>query len=395
MKMSEQSEFQKQITSAILQLRLREPFFAALALFAAIKETPTTPTAATDGRAIYINPTFWKGLTPAQRLGVLAHEILHVALLHVHRRGTRDARLWNIAVDIVVNGIILSSQGMELPPGHVRDTRLESRSAEEIYHRLLEQRSAYASLSFPQDLLEAAGDPPGAREQEQLQRYWWKAVHHARSTSHGAFPLGLQRELAQLDPERLDWRSYLWRFLTQTPVDFRGFDRRFIGQKLYLDAHEGEQLSVYIAVDTSGSISQEELRLFLSEVHGILRAYPHVVAHLYYTDTQCYGPYELRRAGEELPEPKGGGGTDFRPFFERVAAETEPARQVACVYLTDGFGTFPTDAPLFPVLWALTADGLDAAEIPFGEVVRLTPAEESLLEEGTPDAGQAAGEDQR
>src|SRR5581483_124681 len=127
---------QRQITSIILQLRMRSPFFATLALFARMLLTETVPTAATDGRDIFLNIDFWNKLTPPERLGLLAHEVLHAALLHVVRRGTRDPLLWNIAADIVVNGIILSQPGFELPTGHLREKKLEHLSVEEVYHLL-------------------------------------------------------------------------------------------------------------------------------------------------------------------------------------------------------------------------------------------------------------------
>src|SRR5215469_14159300 len=83
--MSKNDDFQRQISAAIIQLRLRSPFFATLALFARILPSQNYPTAATDGRDIFINPQFWRGLTSAERLGLLAHEVLHAALLHVPR----------------------------------------------------------------------------------------------------------------------------------------------------------------------------------------------------------------------------------------------------------------------------------------------------------------------
>jgi predicted metal-dependent peptidase len=67
---------------------------------------------------------------------------------------------------------------------------------------------------------------------------------------------------------------------------------------------------------------------------------------------------------------EGGGGTDFRPFFEMLAEGRDPA-QTLCVFLTDGFGVFPEKAPSVPVLWVVTESGLDEHRFPFGEVVRL------------------------
>jgi predicted metal-dependent peptidase len=158
--------------------------------------------------------------------------------------------------------------------------------------------------------------------------------------------------------------------MVQTPVDFIGFDRRFIGQGLYLDSLAGEKVRIMIAVDTSGSIGQNEISLFLGEVQGILRAYPHLEASLYYADAACYGPYELEPDGT-LPAPVGGGGTDFRPFFHAVSSEDTAS---LCIYLTDGFGTFPTDPPSLPVLWVLSPGGLNLQQVPFGETVRLLPS---------------------
>jgi predicted metal-dependent peptidase len=377
--MQEHHDVHKQISAAILQLRLRQPFFATLSLFAQIKVSDTVDTAMTDGHSITFNPTFWRQLTPAERLGVLTHEVLHAALQHVPRRGQRDPHLWNIAADIVVNGIIAHLEGLELPRGHLREPDLERLSVEEIYQQLQQNRRRASQLRVPLDLKQQSQqeDPLSHEEYNRQRDYWWRAIKQARSTGaqSGHFPLGLERELARIDPSRLDWRSYLWRFLTQTPSDFSGFDRRFIGQRLYLDAQENEQLHAYIAVDTSGSISNKDLSLFLSELRGILAAYPHVIGQLYYVDTECHGPYEVSSVSAELPPPQGGGGTNFAPFFERIQTEHEPWQNAVCVYLTDGFGSFPEEPPGLPVLWVVTGHHLEREGFPFGEVIELVPDE--------------------
>nr|BBH94902.1 hydrolase [Thermogemmatispora argillosa] len=377
--MQERQDIQKQISAAILQLRLRQPFFATLSLFAQIKVSENVDTAMTDGRSITFNPTFWQQLRPAERQGVLTHEVLHVALQHVPRRGQRDAQLWNIAADIVVNGIIAHLEGLELPKGHVREPDLENLCVEEVYQQLQQNRQRAAQLRVLQDLKQPGQEeePLAPEEHDRLRDYWWRAIKQARNTNThpGHLPLGLERELSRIEPSRLDWRSYLWRFLTQTPSDFAGFDRRFIGQRLYLDAQENEQLYAYIAIDTSGSITEHDLSLFLGEVRGILAAYPHVIGQLYYVDSDCHGPYEVSNVTSALPLPQGGGGTNFRPFFERIQAEHEPWQNAVCVYLTDGFGLFPEEPPGLPVLWVVTGYHLEKEAFPFGEVIELVPDE--------------------
>lgn len=381
------SDIERSISASLLRLRMKSPFFATLALFTNFRATERIDTAATDGKNIFINEEFVRSLTSGQLDGLLLHEVLHAALLHVLRRGQREAILWNIAADIVVNGTIAQQPGFELPEGSIRDPKLEHLSVEEIYEILLPNTTFYC-LSLIDLLNQAPGDISqeelfgggdgsslGQAKQAALEAHWKNAMQQAMvvarsSNSQGSIPACMQRELGALTQAQLDWRSYLWRYLVRTPTDFTGFDRRFIGRKLYLEALEGESVQVFVAVDTSGSICDEQMRSFLSEVLGILSAYPHLECQLYYADAEAYGPYSLD-ANREIPKPVGGGGTSFVPFFEKVAEKQDWYSNGVCVYLTDGYGDFPTQAPALPVLWVVTPGGLALEEFPFGEAVRL------------------------
>lgn len=369
--LSDREVIQKAISTSLLRLRMRSPFFATIALFARFIPTQTLPTAGTDGKDIFFNPDYLLSLTTPQQDGLLLHEVLHAALLHLLRRGFRDKQIWNIAADIVVNGAIIE-QGFELPPGGIRDPKLEHLSVEEIYELLLQQCS-HCLTDF--DLLENI--PLGSlaeAKKAQLETHWRNAMQQAaiiaRTTSPGNLPAGMERELGALDQAKLDWRSYLWRYLVKTPTDYTEFDRRFIGRGLYLETLQGESVKVYVAVDTSGSIDNNLLRMFLSEVQGILNSYPHLECELYYADAAAYGPYQLD-PDSIIPQPQGGGGTSFIPFFTKVTENWDRLSEAVCIYLTDGYGAFPKKKPELPVLWVVTPGGLDLSQFPFGEAVRL------------------------
>jgi predicted metal-dependent peptidase len=137
-----------------------------------------------------------------------------------------------------------------------------------------------------------------------------------------------------------------------------------------LESLIGESVNVFVAVDTSGSIGQVELQAFLSEVYGILAAYPHLHCLLYYADADVYEPYELE-SQQNLPKPQGGGGTSFVPFFKAINQEWDRHSQAVSIYLTDGYGTFPSKPPELPTLWVVTPGGLALEQFPFGEAVRL------------------------
>lgn len=325
---------QKVISASLLRLRMKSPFFATIALFAHFIPTQGIGTAGTNGKDIYFNPEFLSSLSPSQQDGLLLHEVLHAALLHCLRRGVRDSSRWNIAADIVVNGIISQQGCFALPEGGIRDKKLENHSVEEIYE-LLEDECPYNMVNL--DLLEGGFretldedfdstlDNVGSLSEvkkAELESHWRNAMQQAtviaRTTNQGKLPAGIERELGSLDRSQLNWRSYLWRYLVKTPTDYTGFDRRFVGRGLYLETLQGESVKVYVAVDTSGSINNQRLKMFLSEVQGILSSYPHLECELYYADAAIYGPYELD-PDRDLPSPKGGGGTSFIPFFSRVA----------------------------------------------------------------------------
>jgi hypothetical protein len=90
---------------------------------------------ATDGRRLVYNPAFVEKLAPAELEGVLAHEVMHVALAHHCRRGERDTELWNRAADYAINPILINS-GITLPNDALIDAALTDLAAEEIYSRL-------------------------------------------------------------------------------------------------------------------------------------------------------------------------------------------------------------------------------------------------------------------
>ncbi|WP_018465446.1 DUF2201 family putative metallopeptidase [Calidithermus timidus] len=382
---------ERRLSAALLRIRSRSPFFATLALFARFRPSREVITAATDGHDVYYNPAFMNKLSERELEGVLLHEVLHAAHLHVTRRSLRNPQLWNIAADIVVNGI-LRDHGFELPQGALFDPALERYSVEEVYALLLKHSQKYELPGL--DLLEAApADAEGAEEESRrsragglgddsmsearksrLEAHWARANQQAAALARGLHkgdtPAGLERLLAAASPPRLDWRAMLWRFLTATPTDFEGFDRRYIGRGLYLDALQGHKLRLYLAVDTSASVDDAQVRAFLAEVQGILWAYPQLECWLYYADAAIYGPYVLG-PGDPIPTPRGGGGTDFRPFFQAVHEVHEDYLGGVCVYLTDGYGDFPPEPPELPVLWAITPGGVDLENLPFGEGVRL------------------------
>jgi predicted metal-dependent peptidase len=360
------------LSACIFRLRQKTPFFGALALFLRYGLDERIPTACTDGVRVLFNPAFVDSLTAVELDAVMVHELLHAALLHVPRRGTRDPYLWNVAADIVINGMIRKDKGLKLPLNPCIDRKLENHEVEEVYE-VLRSRSSPPDITWiGVDLI--PGDEAGNESHHhEIKAYWRQSLQQAaavqRMHGQGDLPTGLQRLIDGITDPQIDWRSALWRFLVRTPVDFTGFDRRLIGRGIYLEALDGESVSVRIAIDTSGSISDEQLGTFLSEVREILRLYPQIDCELYYADAALHGPFTPDH--DDFEKPVGGGGTCFEPFFDHMEKQFHTHNHAVLVYLTDGFGSFPKKAPDHPTLWVVTPGGLISENFPFGSVARL------------------------
>jgi predicted metal-dependent peptidase len=417
----------QKLTRARVQLLILQPFFGTLCL--RLKLSPgDLPTMATDGSKIVYNPAFVDELKPAELEGTLAHEVMHCALGHQCRRGTRDQGLWNEAADFAINPI-LTANGFTLPAGALIDPAFANLSAEEIYARLLrkkteggsdsnqgqqqtspgggttstpqgapgthpsnphsgnssrsasaQQRKLQATASVPPrpggfgevlDATDEHGQTASPAEQRRQEHEWSIAAEQALRSAKacGHDPVGVERPLTESRQSQQDWRAILRDFLAATmPSDYRWTppNRRYIASGLYLPSVERRGLGeIVIAVDTSGSIGKLELEQFAGEISAISEEAQPETIHVAYCDAAVQSTQEFTASEPVRLEPKGGGGTDFRPAFEWVAKND--IAPVCLIYLTDlCCHSFP-ETPEYPVLWV--TDSRRTA--PFGETVRI------------------------
>jgi predicted metal-dependent peptidase len=181
----------------------------------------------------------------------------------------------------------------------------------------------------------------------------------------------LARAVEEILRPAVPWPEVLREFLTRSARnDYRWNrpNRRFVARGVYLPSLAGESLGeVVVAVDTSGSIGQEELDRFAAEVQGILDAYEVHLTILYH-DTSVTsveewsptdGPIKLR--------PVGGGGTSLRCVFKWLDEQGFDPTCLVC--LTDLYTSFPPERPPYPVLWSVV--GGCCTQPPFGQYLTI------------------------
>ena len=369
---------------ARVQLIMGWPFFGSLALRQELVCNPAIESARCDGKVIEYNPAFVAKLTEPETQAVIAHEVMHVALLHHTRREHREDKKWQFATDFSINGMLIE-QGLNLPKGFLHDKRYDDKTAEEIYTMLPDSppKGKGGGEGDGNGGGQGASDPGGCgavgdakvgskAERDALEQESKIATVQAANSAKmkGNLPAQIQRMIDALLTPKVDWKTVLRDFMeriAKNDFTWRRPNSRYLSLGLYLPtAHSVEMGPVVIGVDTSGSIGINELNKFAAEVGSIINELKPETAHVVYCDAAVNHVDTFERGDDFFMKPHGGGGTAFSPVFEYV--QKEGIEPVCLLYLTDMYGSFPEKAPDYPVMWVATTD---MKNNPWGEIVRL------------------------
>lgn len=405
---------QKKLTKARTQLILDKPFLGNLVLRLPLKAAASwCKTTATDAKNFYYNPSFIEQLNLVQTKFVLIHEALHCALRHFVRRGHRQKHRWDLACDFAINPLLIK-EGFHPPLDVVIFREYEGMLAEEIYpmiadklanepmdqhlydHRTNLGKNSNAAVS-EQDLsseltnkkeeksakksskknnstenLALQPQPLTPDEAQDLAKEWQR---HLASSAQLAKQTGnlTQRWALLVDfflQPQISWRALLTQYVcAQARDDFSYYrtSRRQQG-KAIMPSLRSEHIDIAVAVDTSGSISEDEINEFVGEISQIKSNLSANITLFACDDklmTGCPWIYPGWQA-LEFPASLGGGkGTNFTPVFDYLnRAETIIN---VLVYFTDAQGTFPEYEPNYPVVWLVKGQ----QTIPWGIRVQL------------------------
>ncbi len=393
------------LSAARTRLILDRPFLGALVLrLPLVTAGRWCATTATDARALYYNPDYIQALTLDETQFVLAHEALHCALSHFARRGHRDKHRWDVACDHAINPLLLQD-GLRPVPGTLILEAFAGMTAEEIYpcidentqeepldqHLYDDDRGDSGGTGEPSydrspheresgahaepDARRGGAAPPpplSARERERLGVQWQQRLAGAAQQALQAGKLGgaMARLVDHLLQPQLPWRMLLARYLSAVARDDYSFTRPCTRREgaAILPSLRSAQVELLIAVDTSGSIADDEMRAFLAEINSIkgqLRA--RITLHACDAQLAANGPW-IYEAWEELALPAdlaGGGGTSFVPVF--AWAQRQDRAPDLLLYFTDAAGEFPGHAPDYPVIWLVKGK----TPVPWGQRIQL------------------------
>ena len=381
----------KRLSDARTRVVLQYPFYGNLVLHLKFS-LANCGTAATDLRRIIFDPQFLHKLSDEEIDFVLMHEVMHCALNHPKRRKNRNNVLFNIACDIVVNSNIIHSMGRSFfqvageEAMHLTPKKKEGflYSAEEVYEMLLEKYNANA---MDMDMLAAAVKEDFGQilddhdiwqiltEDDLSAEEWKENLKAATKFAGNAIPAGARKLIEEYEHQsKLDWKKLLQDFIKEVcdryDFTFSPPDKRFTTGDFilpsFIESTDQMVKNIWFVVDTSGSISNEQLAKAYKEIKSAIEQFTYLEGYLSFFDTVVTEPVKFESI-ESLYEikPTGGGGTSFQIIFDYMKEHLVKDLPEAVIILTDGYAFYPEkkEALGVPVLWVLVENKED---VPWG-----------------------------
>jgi len=401
-------EIMKRYDDAMSYLTFKWSFFSQIVYddmeVQFIVDNPVIEVAATDSHSVFFNHSGFvrRGIEDVlEVVFVYAHEVSHRVLYDVEASTVwQDSgfvpvgggktlpynhKVMGWAMDYRINAALIDSGVGKAPQSVLYDKTISDKGDEscvEIYEKLMRYagfRPQPGKQGFDVHLRpsrEQVKRDKGRREQVIIAA----AQLHNR-LRQGKLPGSMMRQIQDILEPKVRWEDHLRTVMTRhggsKVEDWSKQDRRLAGrdpQMFYAGVrHKGAGPIVFVG-DNSGSITPKVTSVFAGEAGGIVAELRPSRFIALWCDAavtrvdEIDEPLDLQELFAKWKKDGvgGGGGTDFRPAFKKVAELG--VKPDMLVFFTDGHGTFPKEAPDYPVVWGMTT----GVTPPFGEVVRVS-----------------------
>jgi predicted metal-dependent peptidase len=365
-------QLSQKISSAKAKLLVEYPLFGTIA--SKLKLIPNDDIQAfkSDGTTLEFNSDFFNEISLAQMEFVFANGAMHASLSHESRKNARSGWLWQLSTDYAVNDMLVEN-GMERPYQAHYSKRFHGLYAEEIYAELKED-ILRDELEYEADDINDVQNSEATQEEELLQNQEEQLFEEFAQSILDAenkradLPTSIGRFFSIEKDGKIDWRdelrSAIERFhkddYTQMPAN-----KKFLHLGFYLPSSVSNRLKLVVAVDSSGSIDEDLLSEFLSELNFLMNTIPSYEINLLVCDDKIRSNTTFYSGDILEATVEGGGATDFRPVFDLIENELFDTKLL--LYFSDLDGIFPISEPFYDVKWITPIK----QDVPFGEVIIL------------------------
>ncbi len=327
----------------------------------------------------------------------------------------KKLQLWNFAADFIVNdGLVEAHVGEFIKTIQIlHNDKYRGWAVEEVYEDLIENPEnipqgaqtldQHIEIEVVPDDQMGDGESGQSRDGngnvkvrmkqsdfDKLKKEWQDNMVSAAAAQHeheqresnsaGCIPSSIQRMIDELSNPRVNWRQALKRFViavSSRAYSFARPNKALFSQGWTLPGFRTRvnELDIVIMVDTSGSISRDQLTAFVSEMRGIMNSF-----HRYKIQAWCFDGDVVResvvtlekhtKAGDSWDQVikfaeriGGGGGTVFSANWDYMKEKRIKPRLV--LMLTDGMPFGSWGDPMYcPAMFMII--GNPGAKAPFG-----------------------------
>jgi len=296
-------------------------------------------------------------------LGAEEHEILHICSGHLTLQFDDRVR-GNVAVDLSVNSHLVENQIAENWPTAEKYGFPKGKAAVWYYNNLK------GNAKFQKELKDGCYGIGGIMEWLGKSHAGWaelekdpvakefvkdimRKAKELCGKNYGNIPSDIVEMIEDmLKRERpvIPWNHVLRMFCSSAMESVLEYTMRRESKRFGTrpGTRKGDVLNLAVCVDTSGSISDEQLKLFFNEIRWIWKNGA-IVSIVEADCSVAHGPYAFK--GKWNGEVHGRGGTDLEPALALVEGKYD-----ACIYFTDFYAPPVSRVYRIPTLWVLTTE---------------------------------------
>ena len=376
------------IERAYKKLLIENPFYGLFLLGLSKVVDKSVETACVRKRGIncelVINPDYWNSQDDVQQMNLLQHEVYHIVFQHMFLWDSFPNKdILGLATDCEVNSYLSNLDDSWVVPSIWNLP--EKKGTKFYYEEILKQVPPQQKHQQPgEDTRDSQGNDNGMPQTKDDHSQWGKDFQECSEAEkqliqnqikgqiktaaeqtikmRGTIPAELQEiidEILKVKPRIFDWKAYFRRMLGSIyDVNIKKTRRkesiRFPGAA---GIKHKKKVSILVAIDTSSSVSNQELIDFFSEITYIYKAGARIT--ILECDAKITANYEY--TGKWTGEVHGRGGTDFQPVIDYYRKNMKD--YAALVYFTDGECLIPENVPR-DTIWVITSAGDHYKEYP-------------------------------
>ncbi|MGL5348309.1 MAG: vWA domain-containing protein [Peptostreptococcaceae bacterium] len=399
-------EFFKLIDKVTLSLMEDKENFYGYFLFQMSREirfdisSPTAVNFKGSKYTIYFNPIIFLNLNIKQMETTIKHEILHILSMHLIRAKGISAKYSTLAINMAMD-IVVNKYLDYLPPYSVTlenvnsyySLKLEPYETFEYYVENIQteldlqeyDEEGEKNDNNVDDNIETEFNPENTHDiwldsddidEKTLKEFTEKFIDSSAKGETSGYIGNMISNLKNSKGE-VPWNIYLKKLMgTVESNKKKTITRRNRRQPNRLDLRgelRGHKAEIAVALDISGSISDEEFKQAIKEVLGIVKNYNHEIT-IIECDNEIKRVYKAKTQNDVKERLNIRGGTKFTPVFEYANNK----KINLLVYFTDGKGENTLDIiPRgYKILWVISGRGdkLSLRE-PYGAVKKLSKVE--------------------